>query len=334
MSVEKILQSWKKREFRPLYWLEGEEDYYIDMLVQYAEHQILPESEASFNLTVFYGKDAEWPNVVNACRRYPMFAEKQVVLLKEAQQMKDIDNLEAYFENPSATTIFIVAYKGKTYDKRTRLYKVISKQAEVFQSAKLKDEAVHGWIIQYVKSRGLNISDQSATLLEEHLGNDLSRIVNEVEKLTVNMGSSKTIEAEDIEKFIGISKEFNVFELSSAIAGRNLSRALTIIQYFEHNPKAGPIQMVLPALYTSLAKAYQAIYMKDRSDAALKPVFFFNSNALKTGKELMKNYGPEGIDNCLLLLHQYNLKGIGVGDNGTESASLLKEMVAKMIVGG
>ncbi len=332
MSVEKVLQSWKKKDFRPLYWLEGEEDYYIDQLVDYAEHHILPESEASFNLSVFYGKDAEWAAVINACRRYPMFAEKQVVLLKEAQQMKDIDKLEPYFENPSDTTIFIIAYKGKTYDKRTKLYKLISKQADVFLSAKLKDEAVHGWIVQHVKSKGLTISDQSATLLEEHIGNDLSRIANEVEKLTVNLGSKKMIEPEDIEKYIGISKEFNVFELSAAIAARNLPKALTIIQYFNSNPKAGPIQAALPAMYVSLSKAYQAFGLKDRSENALKSLFFYNPNAIRTGKDFMRNYGPAGVDQCLLLLHQYNLKGVGVGDNGTESASLLKEMVVKMIV--
>ena len=139
MSAEKIISDWGKKQFKSIYWLEGEEDYYIDLLMNYAEHQILDEAAAGFNLTVFYGKDTEWPTVINACKRYPMFAERQVVLLKEAQQMKDIDKLESYIENPLHSTIFVIGYKGKTYDKRTKLYKLLKQSAEIFNSEKVKD---------------------------------------------------------------------------------------------------------------------------------------------------------------------------------------------------
>ncbi len=136
MSVEKILGEWKKNKFKPIYWFEGEEEYYVDQLVNYAEHHILNEQEAGFNLTVFYGRDAEWAAVINACRRYPMFAERQVVLLKEAQHMKDIDKLEGYFESPLSSTIFVVAYKTKNYDKRTKLYKLLKQTAEILLQKK------------------------------------------------------------------------------------------------------------------------------------------------------------------------------------------------------
>lgn len=338
MSAEKIIIEWQKKVFKNIYWLEGEEDYYIDRVVDYAEHNILDEAEAGFNLTVFYGKDADWAAVINACKRYPMFAERQVVLLKEAQQMKDIDKLESYVENPLSSTIFVVAHKTKTLDKRGKLYKALKKSAEIFTSEKVKDYKLQEWIGEYVKSQGYKINAKAISLLDEHLGNDLNRIVNEIEKLALNLKSKKglptdrqEITEDDIERYIGISKEYNVFELQAAIAKKDLAKAIKIIQYFEGNPKAGPIQMVLPALYASFSKVYTVFGMSDRSEAALKPYFYFNSNAVKNAMETINNYGYDGIERILLLLHHYNLKGVGVGDTGTSDASLMKEMVVKMV---
>ncbi len=331
MSVEKIISEWNKNKFKPIYWLEGEEDYYIDQLVNHAEHHILNEQEAGFNLTVFYGRDAEWAAVVNACRRYPMFAERQVVLLKEAQQMKDIDKLESYIESPLASTIFVVAHKTKNYDKRTKLYKLLKQAAEIFTSDKIKDFKIQEWIKEMVVAKEYTITNKAAGLLEEHIGNDLSRMANEIDKLSINLKGSKQITEDDIEKYIGISKEYNVFELQAAIAKKNLAKAITIIKYFEGNPKAGPIQMVLPALYASFSKVYTIFGMADKSETALKPHFYFNPNAVKNALETINNYGYDGIERILLLLHHYNLKGVGVGDTGTPDAALLKEMVVKMI---
>lgn len=331
MSAEKIISDWKKKNFKPVYWLEGEEDYYIDMVMEYAEHHILDEAQAGFNRTVFYGKDADWASVLNACRRYPMFAEYQVVLLKEAQQMKDIDKLEGYFESPLPSTIFVVGYKGKSYDKRTKLYKILKSTAEIFNSEKIKDYKLQEWIGEFVKAQGFKITSRAISLLDEHIGNDLGRISNEIEKLALNLKGKSEITEDDIEKYIGISKEYNVFELQAAIAKKDLARAIKIIQYFEGNPKAGPIQMVLPALYASFSKVYTVFGMKDRSEAALKPHFYFNSVAVKNAMETIHNYGYDGIERILLLLHQYNLKGVGVGNAGTPDAALMKEMVVKMI---
>jgi DNA polymerase III subunit delta len=331
MSAEKIISEWKKKIFKNIYWLEGEEDYYIDMVVDYAEHKILNEAEAGFNLTVFYGKDADWATVVNACKRYPMFAERQVVLLKEAQQMKDIDKLESYAEHPLNSTIFVVAHKTKTLDKRSKLHKLLKKSAEIFTSEKIKDYKLQEWIGEYVRSQGYKINAKAISLLDEHIGNDLNRIVNEIEKLALNLKGKKDITEDDIERYIGISKEYNVFELQAAIAKKDLAKAIKIIQYFEGNPKAGPIQMVLPALYASFSKVYTVFGMQDRSEAALKPHFYFNGNAVKSALETINNYGYDGIERILLLLHHYNLKGVGVGDTGTSDASLMKEMVVKMV---
>jgi len=332
MSVEKVIQSWKKNEFKPIYWIEGEEDYYIDFLMNYAENNILSESESSFNLSIFYGKDADWTNVINACKRYPMFSEKQVVLLKEAQQMSSIDKLESYVENPLSSTIFVVGYKNKSYDKRTKLYKLLSKTAEIVTLPKIKDDKINEWISNYVKSIGFSISSKASLLLQEHIGNDLNRIVSEIDKLKVNLKDNKSIDEDVIEKYIGISKEYNIFELQAAIANKSIASAIKIINYFESNPKAGPIQMVLPALYSFFSKVYAVYGMSNQTENVLKAHFYFNPVALAQGRITMKNYNYGGIEKIILLLHHYNLKGIGIGDSGTGSASLLKEMILKMMV--
>jgi DNA polymerase-3 subunit delta len=333
MSAEKIISGWKKKEFKPLYWFDGEEDYYIDMLMNYAEHKLLSEAESEFNLTVFYGKDADWAAVINACKRYPMFAEKQVVLLKEAQHMKELDKLESYVESPLASTIFVMGYKGKSYDKRTKLYKLLSKNAVMFNAAKIREEKIHDWISDLLKTKGFSMQPKAISLLEEHIGNDLNRIANEIDKLSLNLKGKKNIDEDDIEKYIGISKEYNVFELLAAISKKNMAKALKITNYFESNPKAVPIQMALPALYSHFSKVYAVYGMNDQSDAALKPFFYFNPNSLKQARDMMNNYGYNGIEKILLLLHQYNLKGVGVGDTGTSGASLIKEMLVKMMIG-
>jgi len=331
MSAEKILSDWKKKLFKPVYWLEGEEDYYIDKVMNYAEHNILPESEAGFNLSVFYGKDASWSDVVNACMRYPMFAEKQVVLLKEGQQMRDIDKLENYIEHPLVSTIFVVSYKEKTLDKRTKLYKTIKKDGEVFTSEKIKDYKLVEWVTDYIKAQDFTMSQKGVLLLVDHLGNDLNRIVNELEKITVNLGQRKDITEDDIEKYVGVSKEYNAFELQAAMSKKDLAKAIRIIQYFEGNPKAAPIQLVLPALYGFFSKLYIIFGMADKNEAAVKPFFYNNPYAAKEAIATAKMYGYDGVERALLLLHEYNLKSVGVNDSGTSDGSLMKEMVVKMM---
>ncbi len=332
MSAEKIIAGWKKKQFGPLYWLEGEEEYYIDLLMHYAEHQILPESEAGFNLTVFYGKDTRWTDVVNACMRYPMFAEKQVVLLKEAQQMADIEKLEGYVEHPLASTIFVVGYKGKTLDKRTRLSKLIKQHGELFVSEKVKDYKLGDWLAEFLQQQGLEMTHKARQLLVEFIGNDLSRIVNEIEKLRLNIGRRTSINEDDIEQHVGISKEYNAFELQAAVGRKDLSRAITIIQYFEHNPKAAPIQLVLPALYGFFSRLYSIFGMPDKSEAAVRPLFYNNPVAAREALAALRLYGFEGVERAILLLHEYNLRVLGIRDAGTSDSSLLKEMVVKMML--
>lgn len=331
MSVEKIIREWKIGAFKPVYWLEGEEPYFIDKITDFAEHHILNESEAAFNRTVFYGKDAEWTAVVNACRRYPMFAERQVVLLKEAQQMKDVEKLEGYVSKPLSSTVLVVAYKDKKLDGRTKLAQFLKNNAEVFQSKKIYESQLPEWTKNMVMSKGYDITPAALQLLADNTGNDLSRLENEVDKVVINLANTKTIDENAIEKYVGISKEFNAFELQSAIAKKDLAKAIRIIQYFNANPKAAPIQLILPAVYSYFSKIYSIFSIDDKSENGVKPLFSNNFYAAKEGLAAAKTYGIQGVEKILLLLHEYNLRSIGINDTGTSDADLMKEMVVKMV---
>jgi DNA polymerase-3 subunit delta len=331
MAAEKIIGEWKENIFIPVYWLEGEQPYFIDKIIHYAEHHILPEAAAGFNLTVFYGKDADWASVINACRKYPMFSDRQIVILKEAQQMKDIEKLEPYVQKPLASTIFIVGYKDKKLDGRSSLAKLVKKSAYL-NSEKIKDYQLAEWTSSMIQTKKLQISPKALMLLLDHIGNDLSRLENEIEKLSLNLQQRKNITEQDIETFIGISKEFNVFELESAIAKKDLSKAIRIIQYFKANPKAAPIQFILPALYGYFSKVYSTFGMQEKSEQAVKVLFYNNSFAAKQALQTAAAYQLQGIEKILLLLHQYNLKSIGINSDGTEDSELMKELVAKIIM--
>jgi DNA polymerase III subunit delta len=331
MSAEKIIGEWKKKQFKPVYWLEGEEDFFIDKVVDYAEHNILSESEASFNLTIFYGKDADWAQVFNSCRRYPMFADRQVVILKEAQQMRDIEKLEPYIENPLPSTVFVVSYKEKKVDGRSKLAKLLKTKGEVLTTKKMYDSQLPEWTNEMVEAKGYSISQKGVLLLVDHIGNDLNCIDNEIEKMLVNLGNRKNITEDDIEKYVGISKEYNAFELQAAMVSKDLAKAMRIIQYFEANPKAAPIQLILPTLYNLFSKTYMIFGQNSKDEKAVALNIGVNPWFVKDYMAAARNYGYQGVESALLLLHHYNLKSVGVNDTGTSDASLLKEMVAKMM---
>ncbi|MGC8750291.1 DNA polymerase III subunit delta [Hydrotalea sp.] len=330
MSYEKILADWQKKVFKPIYWLEGEETYYIDHLMQYAESNLLSETEKEFNLTILYGRDTDWAQLINACRRYPMFADKQVVLLKEAQQMKDIEKLEAYIENPSNATILIVGYKEKKLDGRLKLAKLLKQKHELLTTRRLYENELPAWVKQTTQSLGYSIQPKALGLLVDAIGNDLSRLYNEIEKLTLNLKGKKEITDDDVETYVGISKEFNVFELQSAIAHKNMAKAIKIIQYFDANPKAGPLQLVLPAIHNFFCR----VLMLHAEGSSKNPATIIGSNhptAIADHMAAVKNYPHQKTQQILLLLHEYNLKSIGINDAGNSSADLLKELTAKII---
>jgi DNA polymerase III subunit delta len=331
MSVEKIIGDWKKNLFKPVYWLEGEEGYYIDKAVEYAEHKILNESEASFNLSIFYGKDANWADIINACRRYPMFAERQVVILKEAQQMRDVEKLEQYIETPLTSTILVISYKEKKLDARKKFTKTVKEKGVLFTTKKMYDRELPEWTQQMVQSKGLTSTPKGRALLVDHIGNDLTRIENEIEKLSVNLGKRTSIAEDDIENYIGVSKEYNVFELQSAMAAKDLARTMKIIQYFEANPKAGPMQLLLPSLYGFFSKVFMVFGAGTNDEKTIATTIGVNPFFVKDYLQAARLYSYAGVERALLLLHQYNLKSIGVGSINTDDGSLMKEMAVKMM---
>jgi len=324
------MTEWKNQQFKPVYWLEGDEEYFIDKAVDYAEHHILTESEAAFNLSIFYGRDTSWPDVINACRRYPMFAERQVVLLKEAQHMKDVEKLEGYIENPLGSTVFIVSYKDKKIDGRSKLAKLLKQKAVFITTKKIYDSQLPEWTQDLLRSKDLLISPKGLALLVDHIGNDLTRIEKEIEKISINLAKRKTITEEDIEEFVGVSKDFNVFELQSALAKKDLAKSIRIVQYFESNPKAAPIQLVLPSLYGFFSKVFMVFGAKDRDEKSIATSIGVNPFFVKDYLQAAKMYEYQGIEKVLLLLHQYNLKSIGIQNASAEDGSLLKEMICKM----
>jgi DNA polymerase-3 subunit delta len=331
MTPEKIISDLKKGHAKPVYWLEGEEGYFIDAVIDFAEHKVLSESEAGFNLTIFYGRDTAWPDVINACRRYPMFSEKQVIIIKEAQDLKGIEKLESYVEKPLVSTLLFVAYKGKKVDGRTKLARLLKENAVLMSTKKMYDSALPEWTADLVKQKGYTITKKALFLLIDHIGNDLSRLSNEIDKLALNLKDRTQITEDEIEKYVGVSKEYNVFELQQAIAQRDLYKAIRIVQYFGSNPKAAPLQLIFPSLYNFFSKV-QVVYTVSSKDektvaSALGVNAFFVRDYISTSAK----YSYNEVEKLLLLLYEYNLRNLGVNDDNTDDAELLKEMVVKMI---
>jgi DNA polymerase-3 subunit delta len=331
MSFEKLMLGWKKKNFKSVYWLEGNEPFFIDEAMEFAEHQILTEAEAGFNLTVFYGKDADWAQVVNACRRYPMFSERQVVLIKEVQQMSGIDKLESYMENPTPHTILVAGMKDKTLDGRSKMTKMMKDKDMLYTFKKMRDNELGPWVNMLVQEKGFAIAPKANQLLVDHIGNDLSRLNNEINKVLINVKDRNSITEDDIEQYVGISKEYNLFELQAALMQRNLSKALKIIQYFESNPKAAPIQMILPTLHGFFAKTYMLFGINGNDDGEAAKTLGVGPYFVKDYRQAAGSYKQRGVENALLLLHDYNLKSIGIGSTGVSDASLMKEMIVKMM---
>lgn len=330
MDSVSILHSWSKGQFSPFYWLEGEEDYFIDQLTEAAEKSILKPEEAAFNCTVFYGRDTSWADVLNQCRRYPMFAERQVVILKEAQQLRDIEKLEPYFEQPLSSTILIIAHKEKKLDNRKKVARLIKEKGAYVFFKKLSEKDIASWIEQRLAERAYKIAPRALLLMLDHLGSDLSRIAQEIEKLQLNCKPGSVIDEHAIERFVGVNKEFNVFELQTALAQKDFLKAFRIIQYFKQNPKAAPLQLILPLLYSFFSKVYMLFGTDATDDRTIAGQLGIPPFSIRNYKEAARLYGYKGTELNLLLLHQYNLKSVGVGATSTDDSSLLKELIFKM----
>lgn len=331
MTFEALMKELKAGKLKPVYLLEGEEDFFIDKAADFFEKQLLTETEKEFNLTVFYGKDADWATVVNACRRYPMFADRQVVMIKEAQSMKTLDKLELYLKNPLANTILVITYKHGKLDGRTVLKKMIDKTGGVLTTKRLYDNKIPEWIKTYTTSLGHDITQKACILLTDHIGNDLARQAGEIDKLLVNLPAAKKIDEDDIEKYVGISKEFNIFEFQKALGIKDQPRVMRILNYFRSNPKAAPAAMVLPVLYAFFSKVHMIVQFPARSESDLASLLKINPYFLGDFMKAARVYRQAGVERALLLLYEYNLRVIGINDGGTGDSELLREMVVRMM---
>jgi DNA polymerase-3 subunit delta len=340
MTAADIIKDLKARKFKPVYLLHGEEPYYIDQVVHYIEENVLNDMERGFNQTVLYGKDTNMATILNAAKRYPMMSDYQVVIVKEAQDLKwgketEAGNKEAayvqsYFENPLPSTILVLAYKYANFDKRKKLYKTIAKSGVIFQSDLIREYHLAAWIEGLVKEKGYKVEPQAAALMAEYLGTDLSKVANELEKLMLNVSKETTINTTHIQQNIGISKDYNVFELQKAIVQRNVIKCNQIVNYFGDNPKANPMFMVMASLNSYFSKVLKYHYLPNKHDAAkeLGIVPFF----VKDYEMAARNYSKGKTVQVISLLREYDLKSKGVESTGNVTdGELLKELIFKMI---
>lgn len=330
-EVLKIINDLKAGTIKPIYFLMGEEPYYIDKLTEYIENNILSEDEKGFNQTVIYGRDATIEDIVSNAKRYPMMAERQVVVVREAQELsRTIDKLESYAENPQPTTVLVVAYKYKTLDKRKKLVKLIAKNGVLFESKKLYENQVGTWIQRLLQGRGYSIEPKANAMLVEFLGNDLSRISNELDKLQIILPKGHTITPKDIEYNIGFSKEFNVFELQNAIGSKDQLKAYKIAQYFADNPKDNPLVVTVSLVFGFFVKILKYHGLKDKDPRAAAPVLGVNPFFMKDYEIALRNYPMKKVSSIMASLREIDVKSKGVGANSLSNHDLLKEMLVKI----
>jgi DNA polymerase III subunit delta len=332
MAHKQILQDLKNKVYHPVYFLSGEESYYIDVVADFIEHNVLDENEKEFNQQVLYGKDVNVETIISEAKRYPMMANHNVVIIKEAQHLnKEIDKLEAYLDNPTKTTILVFCYKYKTLDGRKGITKKLKKQAVFLETKKLYDNQVPEWITGYLKQKKYEITPQACALIAEFLGTDLSKIVNELNKLIINVPEGSTIDPSVVEDNIGISKDYNNFELNKALGTKNVFKANQIVHHFSKNERAHPIQATVAILYGFYANILKFHYLKDKSRnnvaSALRISPFFVSDY----EVAAKNYNIKKAVKVIEYLRDYDLKSKGVNNTSTPGSELLKELVFKVM---
>lgn len=333
MSFEQIKKDIQSRKFHPVYLLMGDEPYYIDELTQLLEENILPETERDFNQTVLYGMETDAAAIVTKARSFPMMSDYQVVIVKEAQGLKKIEELEVYVKKPLSSTILVVNYKGGSLDKRKKLYAEIDKNGIVFESKKISDYKMPAFVISYLTSKGLGIDQRSAQLLTDFLGNDLSKVVNEIDKLTLSLPpNEKRITAELIEQNIGISKDYNNYELLKAVVEKDTFKANQIAGYFEKNPKNNPLVVTLSVLFNFFSNLMVCYWAKDKSENGIAAELGLrNSYQARDYISATKKYNAYKCMEIISFIRTYDAKGKGVGNSSTSDGELLRELLFKIM---
>ena len=334
ISYESICKEIAEREFSPIYLLMGEEPFFIDQITDLLIENVLAEEERDFNQSIFYGADADAVSVINAARRFPMMSEYQLIVVKEAQLMRDIELLNAYAKHPLSSTVLVINYKYKTLDRRKSLAAAVEKNGILFESKKIPDYKMPGYITGLLQQRSLAIDAKAAQMLSDFLGNDLNRLSKELDKLAIVMAQmgSKRVTPELVERNIGISKEYNNFELIKALATKDVLKANRIAQYFEKNPKTNPLQMTLAVLFNYFSNLLIAYYSKDRSEAGLMAALGLRSAfQLKDYQMGMRHYSAMKVFLSIGEIRKADAASKGVDNASASDADLLKELLYKIM---
>lgn len=336
VSFEKLLSKLKKGEYAPFYVLMGEEPFYSDLFIKEIEERALTPEEKGFNQTIVYGSDISAAAVVEASRRYPMMATRQVVIVKEAQKLDKQEDLEHYFASPLSSTLLVLAFNGKSLDKRGKLYKQAVKNGEVFESYSLYPEMVYTWIEKYLRTKGFSIAPDAAMILSEYCGTELRKLALELDKLTVTLeAGKKTIDAGDVQQNTGISRDYNAFELTKALSFKDSAKAIKIVRHFGASPKQFPLVVILAALFSHFSRLlrYHAIMMKNpkasQSEIAdamgIRPFFIPEYNMA------FRNYPLIKCMEAISLIKKYDSLGKGMGRGEAQDGELLFELVFRIL---
>lgn len=326
-----IIKAIDRGEFAPVYILHGTEGYFIDKISKALEAKVLTEAEKAFNYSSLYGKDVSKKDIVDHARQFPMMAQRRLVILHEAQAMRNIKELEGYMANPAPSTVLAICHKHKKVDQRQKWIKEAKKHGVVFESKPLYNNQVPGWINQYVRSKGLQIEPVASDILAEYVGADLTTIVNQIEKVSINLGEHKKITKDDIIEQVGISKDFNIFELQSAIASKDAFKAFQIIKYFAENEKSHPLPLITSSLYNFLLRVYQAAYYKKMSDRELQGALGLSSQfLLKDYKLSVQNYPTKKIFDAFQYLKKADEHSKGIGSRNETYASIMEQFMIKL----
>jgi DNA polymerase III subunit delta len=332
LTPQAVMADVKTGNLKPVYFLMGDESYYIDLITAFLLDHLMTEAEKEFDLSVVYGKDVDTPQIIALSRQYPMLAKLRIVLVKEAQDLKDLDKLTFYLEKPMPTTILIINYKNGSIDKRKKVASELDKVAVVYESKKLYDNELPAWIATYVKTRGLGIDDRTAELLADFLGSDLGRIVGELDKLSITMPKGETrITPELVERNIGISKEYNDFELQSAIVGKNILKANKIAAYYAKSPKNNPLVKTLAVLSMFFSNLMLYHYLVDKSSSAAASELGVAPFRVREFAEAARNYNAFKTMNIISLLREYDAKSKGFASRSVPDSELLKELLYKIM---
>jgi DNA polymerase-3 subunit delta len=331
-SYEQILTNLRKKVYNPVYFLMGEEPYYIDLVSDFIQNNVLDDTEKEFDQTILYGKDVDINIVINAAKRYPMMGACQVLIVKEAQLIKDWDNFVHYLSNPLKSTILVICYKYGTPDKRKKWFQEVTKVAVVYESVKLRDYEVSTWITKYCKSKNVAIDDKAISMLTDFLGTDLSKLVHELEKLILTKPANmQRITPDLVETNIGISKDFNVFELQSALINRDVLKANRIIQYFSENKKANPMVLVLAQLFKFFSELMLFHYLPDKSQGAVASELKINPYFVKDYQKASQIFGAWKTMNIISFIRETDARYKGIDNPSTEEGDLMKELIFKIL---